>query len=148
MNLKYRLVRDAQVDDATLGRLYSTMPMGDRYICETLEDAARAPGVKVDKRTAIPCGAYKLIVNLSNRFKKRMPLLVNVPMFEGVRIHTGNTAVDTEGCIILGQQRSGSTVLRSVAAFEPFFAELEANLGAGYSATIEVVNGPDIVVAA
>lgn len=148
MHLKYKLIRDAQIGEATLGKLFTVTPTGDRYICETLEDVIRAPGVKINGRTAIPCGIFKLIVNLSNRFKKRMPLLLSVPMFEGIRIHTGNTPLDTEGCIILGQRRVGATVEGSRAAYEPFLAELEANLGAGYSATIEIVNGPKIVVPA
>ena len=147
MNLKYRLTRDAQVGDATFGRLSLVRYIGDAYICETLEDVVRAPGVKIGGRTAIPCGLYRIIVNLSNRFKRRMPLLLNVPMFEGIRIHTGNTAADTEGCIILGRTRVGSTLTGSHLAFDPLFAELEANLGAGYSASIEVVNGPGIVAA-
>jgi len=67
----------------------------------TLEDTVRT-GPKVYAKTAIPKGRYSVIWNMSNRFKKVMPLLLDVPNFIGVRIHAGNTAEHTEGCILLG----------------------------------------------
>ena len=58
--------------------------------------------VKVQDETAIPSGRYEVILNMSNRFKKYMPLLLNVPNFSGIRIHAGNTKEHTEGCILVG----------------------------------------------
>ena len=88
----------------------------------TLEDAVRG-GPKVYGQTAIPKGKYSVIWNMSNRFKRVMPLLLNVPNFAGVRIHAGNTVEHTEGCILLGQSadRVKGVIFKSrdaVALFE------------------------------
>ena len=88
----------------------------------TLEDPVRK-GPKVYGQTAIPAGRYDVIWNVSNRFKRVMPLLLNVPGFEGIRIHTGNTVDHTEGCILLGQgaDRVKGVIFKSrdaVALFE------------------------------
>lgn len=86
----------------TVKRLYKTelSTIGELLIdgvfeCFTLEDKER--DVKIKSETAIPKGTYKVIINQSNRFKRLLPLLLNVPNFEGVRIHSGNTNHNTEG---------------------------------------------------
>lgn len=103
------LVRRWRTDDTTMGELYH----GDIKLCYMLEDKYReiignsVVEWKVSGRTAIPAGRYPLIQTMSNRFKRVMPLLVGVPGFAGVRIHSGNTHEDTEGCLLVGLGHSG-----------------------------------------
>jgi hypothetical protein len=59
---------------------------------------------KVKGDTCIDNGTYEVVVTMSNRFKKELPLLLNVPCFEGVRIHAGNTSADSQGCILIGAE--------------------------------------------
>ena len=68
--------------------------------------------------------SYKVIINMSSRFKKEMPLLLNVPAFEGIRIHSGNTSEDTEGCIIVGMTRTLSGVAMSRIAYTKLMEKL------------------------
>jgi hypothetical protein len=83
--------------DCTVGMITSNMLDVPLF---TLEDKERK--VKVPGRTAIACGSYPLLYTMSNRFRRMMFLLDNVPNFSGVRVHAGNTTHDTEGCILLG----------------------------------------------
>lgn len=93
------------------------------FECFTLEDLERP--VKIKGETAIPKGTYKVIINQSNRFKRLLPLLLNVPGFEGVRIHSGNTNHNTEGCILVGQSRNKDFIGQSRKAFEKLFKKMQ-----------------------
>ena len=89
----------------TLGTLY----LDGKFLCYTVEDLDRkieSGGTKVQGQTAIPRGEYEISVSYSNRFQKELPILMNVPQFEGIRIHGGNTAEDSEGCILVGTNRT------------------------------------------
>jgi hypothetical protein len=122
--MKLKLIRDERGADYTYGKLY----INDNYFCETIEDEERAQ--KVMHETAIPKGTYKIILNFSNRFQQRMPLLLNVPNFSGIRIHTGNTDDDSSGCIILGRTRGRlkgqPAVLESRVVFNELMVRLTA----------------------
>lgn len=123
--MKLLLKRLHKTQNSTIGELY----IDGKFECYTIEDVERE--VKIKGITAIPKGTYEVIINMSNRFKKLMPLLLNVPNFEGVRIHSGNTSADTEGCIILGQTRSIDFVGNSKNAIAKFMPKLEIGLKKG-----------------
>jgi len=88
----------------------------DKYFCDTLEPTWRDyehGAYKVKGRSAIPEGRYAVVISYSPKFKQWLPILLGVPKFEGIRIHAGNTAKDTEGCILVGQNREVGKVLDS-----------------------------------
>jgi hypothetical protein len=119
MNL---LLNRLQLDPAfTIGELL----VDGTFFCWTLEDTVRPAGIKVPGSTAIPGGKYDVIITFSNRFQCDMPLVAGVPNFEGIRIHPGNTAADTEGCILVGDDRHGSSVGNSRNAFGRLFPLLD-----------------------
>jgi len=108
---------------STVGELY----FGEEFLAYTLEDTLRK-GPKLEGITAIPAGKYEVVVNFSDRFKKMMPLLLDVPGFTGVRIHSGNTAADTEGCILVGldfSQETPNFIGRSRDAFNLVFPRIQ-----------------------
>lgn len=116
--IKLTLLREPSTELSTPGQLI----LGAKRMCYTLEDPVREG--KIAGVTAIPEGTYQIIRSFSPRFKVQMALLLRVPNFSGVRIHAGNTAKDTEGCILLGAQRVNSDTIGSsrvaVAAFDAF----------------------------
>lgn len=107
--MKLLLKRIARNPKYTIGRLY----VNGVYFADTLEDADRE--VKIKGETCIPEGTYRIDWTLSARFGKPMPLLLDVPNFRGVRIHSGNTPEDTEGCILVGKNTIKGQVTQSRA---------------------------------
>lgn len=105
--MKLTLKRIFKGENYTIGKLH----IDGEYFCDTLEDAIR--DIKVYGETAIPAGTYKVTITLSPRFRRWLPLLHDVPYFEGVRIHRGNTAEDTHGCILVGQNKIKGQVVNS-----------------------------------
>ena len=83
------------------------------FFCHTLEDTTRNLTLekKIKDHTAIPEGTYSVEVSYSPRFKRLLPLLIDVPYFSGIRIHRGNTAEDTSGCILVGV-KSGEGIIK------------------------------------
>lgn len=131
MNLT--LLRLPSVGDSTCGYLYQ----GNEMICCTMEDKIRPQ--KIAGKTCIPAGMYNIIINRSNRFGRDLPLLLDVPNYTGVRIHPGNTAADTEGCILpgTGMVNNFQAVTESRKAFEKLFAMMQAATG---PITIDIIN--------
>lgn len=125
--MKLILKRLKKTDSFTSGIL--TIEGDSSFKANTLEDKYREGDIfkiKVKAETAIPNGTYEVILNMSNRFKKYMPLLLNVPNFEGVRIHSGNTSADTEGCILVGNGDGSDGFLEdSRNAFNALMARLK-----------------------
>ena len=110
------------------------------HFCFSLEDVARADGVKIPGITAIPAGEYDLTIDESKRFGRLMPHILDVPGFDGVRIHWGNRPEDTEGCPVLGYQKGLDVIWDSVKAFDDFFAKLDAALKRGEKCSIKFTN--------
>lgn len=112
----------------TEGQLF----IDDKYFCDTIEDTFRKLPIicpnkndckckeKIYSQTAIPVGVYKFILSLSNRFKKILPEILNVPHFLGIRIHSGNKAEDSAGCILLGIKSKDGEVLQSRIIMDKF----------------------------
>lgn len=133
--MKLVLTRLQLDPDVTIGRL----TVDGQWSCWVCEDAVRPPGVKVYGRTAIPYGSYRIDITMSARFKRPLPLLLDVPMFSGIRVHPGNTAADTEGCLLPGLDRLPKGVGRSRLAFDQLQAQLVQAKARGESITIDIV---------
>ena len=117
--MEIRLHRKYLKKGYSIGIIY----VDGQRICETLEDTDRGLAIwrtlednkarKIKGETAIPVGVYEVLWTYSPRFKKMLPLLKDVPAFEGIRIHAGNRAKDTEGCILCGRNTEVGTVTNS-----------------------------------
>lgn len=119
------LKRIAKRADYTIGRLEDENGV---KICDTLEPTWRnykGGELKVPRKSAVPEGTYPVVVTKSKKFGKYLPLLVGVPGFEGVRIHSGNTVNDTEGCILVGQNLIKGKVLLSRLTLEKLMRLIE-----------------------
>lgn len=136
--MKLLLQRIAQTPEYTIGRLY----IDDKVFCNTLEDPVRdlPKEQKIMHKTAIPEGTYKVVVNRSPRFKRDLPLLLDVPYFEGIRIHRGNTAKDTSGCILVGINSKKGMVLESTKYEVELTNILKKAQQNGDTITIEIKN--------
>lgn len=140
--MKLTLKRIALRPTYTIGKLY----IDDVYFCDTIEDTVRDLNKngkfdngekKVHSKTAIPYGTYEIKLTYSPRFKKYTPQLMNVPSFEGIRIHAGNTSADTEGCLILGKNKQVGKVLNSRATINKFYPIIKEACSNG-RVTIEI----------
>ena len=103
-----QLVRESFTPKSTEGKLF----VNGTFECYTLEDKDRfleEGNEKVYGETAIPRGKYTITLTHSNRFGRLLPLLHSVEGFTGVRIHSGNSPEDTEGCILVGTQNNSET---------------------------------------
>ena len=140
--MKLTLKRIALRPTYTIGKLY----IDDAYFCDTLEDTVRDTNKsgkfdngeqKIKGKTAIPYGTYEIKWTYSPRFKKYTPQLMNVPSFEGIRVHAGNTSADTEGCLILGENKQVGKVLNSRATINKFYPIIKEDCSNG-KVTIEI----------
>lgn len=141
--LTLTLKRIAKLPTYTIGRLY----INDKYFCDTLEDTDRGlsqslpasvnKAKKLKGRTAIPAGKYRVTLQIqSPRFSKiafynfcngYLPRLINVPVFDGVLIHVGNDDTDTDGCILVGENKAVGKVLNSRETFLRLYSILQEN---------------------
>ena len=140
--MKLTLKRIALRPTYTIGKLY----IDDVYFCDTIEDTVRDLNKngkfdngekKIHSKTAIPYGIYEIKWTYSPRFKKYTPQLMNVPSFEGIRIHAGNTSADTEGCLVLGKNKQVGKVLNSRDTINKFYPIIKEACSNG-KVTIEI----------
>lgn len=135
-------VRNPSKNNCTVSKVY----VDGVYECLFLEDTVREiPGVpvevwKVPGETAIPAGRYKLVIDMSTRFGHLMMHILNVPGFEGVRIHKGNSSKDTEGCPICGTSwdHENDWVRGSKTAYDALFSKVQSHLAGGGSVWITI----------
>jgi len=109
--MKLMLKRMLRQPNFTVGKLY----IDGKFFCDTMEDVDRGlkqnmslsdiRQIKVMHETAIPAGTYKVIVNMSPGKQRMLPRLLNVPGYEGILIHRGNTHHHSSGCILVGENK-------------------------------------------
>ena len=126
------LKRIARKEDYTIGHLM----VDGKFFADTLEDTDRGLTQKmslstllqkkIHSKTAIPTGKYQIVWTYSNHFGKSMPLLMNVPGYAGVRIHSGNSAKDTEGCILVGKNDKIGWISQSREYISKLYPIIEA----------------------
>ena len=142
--MELRLRRILLKREYTIGKLY----IDGEYFCDVLEPPTRdlnKNGIfdngetKVKNNTAIPFGTYNVIINRSPRFKRDLPRLLNVPDFDGVLIHRGNTKNDTFGCILVGENKVKGKVVNSTPYEIELVKRCKAALSNNEQITIEVI---------
>ena len=129
--MKIELIRIAFKDTYTIGKLY----VDDTYFCDVLEDVDRGLDSsmseseilekKVKGQTAIPTSHYDINITYSPKYKRMMPLLLNVKGFSGIRIHSGNSSKDTDGCLLVGKNKKVGMVLESRDTYQRLFKMME-----------------------
>ncbi len=132
--MELELTRSTKTNKSTIGEL----TINGAFECFILEDKDRGlrqgmtmselMALKIKKQTAIPTGRYEIVVSFSDRFQKMLPLLLDVPAYEGIRIHPGNTDTNTEGCLLPGKTKSPDMVGSSRVAFTALFDKIIAAL--------------------
>lgn len=122
-----------QTPDSTQGSLFEGAYPPGSFLCYTLEPA------KTDNKGCIPIGVYQVVITWSPHFSRPMPLLVNVPEFEGIRIHPGNIEQDTHGCILVGKGAIENVLTNSYQEFLELFDKIDLAIQMKEKVTITVV---------
>lgn len=142
--MRLRLERKYFKEDYTIGDLY----VDGKFFSNTLEDKNRDLNkngrfdngeTKVYGQTCIPFGTYRIIVNMSPKFGRELPRLLDVPHFEGILIHRGNTPENTLGCILVGENKVKGKVINSTPYEERLVRMMKEALSRGEDITIEIV---------
>ena len=128
--MEIRINRIARKEDYTIGKLY----INGTYFCDTLEDTDRGlkstmseEEILSKKRkgiTAIPTGEYDVILTFSPKFKRVLPLFLNVPGYQYIRVHHGNLPSSTDGCLLVGENKIKGQIVNSRATLEKLMSVL------------------------
>lgn len=142
--MRVTLRRIAFKDKYTIGRLY----INGVYFCDTIEDKDRGLydwqsveyilEKKIKHETAIPYGMYKLLWSYSSKYKRLMPEITGVKGFSGIRVHSGNTAEHSSGCVLLGYNKKAGMVLDSRKVCKKFDEIVEGYYKKGEPMTFEI----------
>lgn len=143
--LHLTLIRKWKKPDYTIGQLFA----GGRMICNTIEDCDRGLNqhmteaeikrIKVQNETAIPVGTYKLTVSMSPKFGRKLIEVLNVPGYLGIRVHKGNTAKDSAGCILPGNNTEKGKVTNSTKYEELLTSMVESAISNGEEAYLTII---------
>jgi hypothetical protein len=137
--MELKLNRIFKGSEYTIGKLM----VNDAWFCDVLEDTVREIGPngegKVPGETAIPAGTYEIILNMSPRFKRILPRILDVPHFSGVLIHSGNHKDHTDGCLLPGLNTQKGMVTQSRVYTERLIALMQEAVDNGEKITIEII---------
>ena len=120
MKLELTLQRNKPTETSMIGSLWNE----STFLAYTLEDIPRE--TKIMNQTSIPAGRYQVRMCFSNKFQKIMPLLMDVPNFQGIRIHGGNTDADTSGCILVGMHKGDNKIWDCAPALDKVYQLIAA----------------------
>ena len=142
--MELKLERKYRNNNYCIDKLY----INGKYFSDVLEDPDRGltdtmsleeiKKIKIKGNTCIPYGTYNITITYSPRFKKNLPLLNNVKGFDGIRIHSGNTPQDTEGCLLLGFNKVKGQVIDSRVTTDKLIAQIQQALNKGEKVTITI----------
>lgn len=132
----FRVVRTEFTPTYTMGKFY----INNEYFCDTLEDTVREDGVKIYGETAIPAGIYSVIITFSPRFKRELPVLLDVPNFEGIRIHNGSYPKDSLGCILIGKRYKDGMLTNSKDTINNLMHFITIQETKQHKFSIEIIN--------
>ena len=136
--VREQTVRSVTGENFTPGRMY----LDNVFFCHVCEDEDRflEGGVteKVNDRTAIPRGRYRLTTSFSNRFQRVLPLVLDVPGFSGIRIHGGNRAEDSSGCLLVGKVRTSTGIAQCADTVQRVIDQIEDASELGIESWLEV----------
>ena len=138
------LKRNFLKKEYTIGSLF----INDKYFCDVLEDTVRdinkngkfdCGEYKVKDLTAIPYGEYEVQLTYSPKFKRELPILINVPNFEGIRIHKGNVPEHSSGCLLVGENKERGKVINSTKYETELVKIIKSAINKAEKITIKIV---------
>ena len=120
--MRLTLIRIANRPTYCIGKLY----IDGKWFCDVIEDTDRGLSDEMAEEEIIKkkVGIYPVYLTYSPKYKKKMPLIDNVKGYSGIRIHSGNTSKDTEGCLIVGKNKEVGKVLESRKTYNTLFKKL------------------------
>lgn len=147
MRQVFKIVREpvtrvAGAENYTQGRVYldnvffcHSCEDEDRFLERSLEDVSER---KIYGRTAVPRGKYRLITSMSHRFGKVLPEVLDTPGFSGIRMHGGNRAEDSLGCILVGRVRTSSGIAQCADTVQRIIQQIEDAADLGIETWLEI----------